>query len=92
MTTIPEAVAFNEATAALDAAQKISRDLDLDVGIAERNLRTEADQPAVAAAKKARQDHTTEVWYPAYRGQKAAAKALADALGVDPRQLGEALR
>jgi len=47
---------------------------------------------AQATAKAADAAYGMDVWYPAYRESKDAAKHLAETLGLDAARLGSALR
>ncbi len=87
MLTIPEVEAFKAAIVAYKEANAIYADAQLDQKIAERD----GDEENIAVARKAAQNCCTNVWYPAYKGHEAAAKALCEALGFKPEDIKSAL-
>ena len=91
----------DQTIAAIAAAR--TRYLDADLAISEatkhlgqlyRDTDTACldDAEAQANAKASDAVYSMDVWYPAYREAKDAAKHLAETLGLDASRLGSALR
>lgn len=89
-------------TAALAAARTRYLDADRELGFATKHLgqlyrdtdtaKGIDNAKAQATAKAADAAYGMDVWYPAYRESKDAAKHLAETLGLDAARLGSALR
>lgn len=92
MTIVPANVfrtrdAFEQACAKLAECEKARRILSAKVTITE----AEGSEEELAELKATDSASLTD-WYALYTARKDAAKALAEALALDPKVLGEALR
>lgn len=78
---------FVEAVEEVREANERTRQLDIDIGIAER----EGDKKAIANVEQIKTDHITQVWHPAWQNKRKRAEALCAALDIKPSELKGAL-
>lgn len=76
---------------AANAAYKIANDKLIDIDLDLRVARREANGEEQVRFEKAKTEHTSKVWYPAYRARKDAAALLCSVLGIDTDDLKQAL-